>query len=338
MRRATRSLPLVVVALLLFSLAAAAQDRPLPRRPVTTYSIVARDSTTGRLGVAVQSHWFSVGSVVPWARAGVGAVATQSFVDASYGPMGLRLMEAGRTPEQALDGLLEADPSPEVRQVGMVDDRGRVAVHTGERAIRHACHRTGDGFTVQANLMHHAGVCDAMHRAYRSHDGDLAARLTAALRAAQRAGGDIRGKQSAGLLVVAAEASGRPWDDRIFDLRVEDDPEPLEELERLLRVARAYRHMNAGDAAVTAGDVDRAARAYRRAEELLPDRAEPPFWHAVNLVTAGRVEEAMPLFAEAFRKRPALRELVGRLPEAGLLPEEPGLVERIRSAGRDDGS
>lgn len=337
MHHPSRPLLSVVAGLLLVPLAAGAQDGPGARRPVTTYSVVARDSATGQLGVAVQSHWFSVGSVVPWARAGVGAVATQSFVDASYGPMGLRLMGAGRSPEQALAGLLEADPSPEVRQVGMVDDRGRVAVHTGERAIRHACQRTGEGFTVQANLMHRPGVCDAMHRAYRSHGGDLAARLMAALRAAQEAGGDIRGKQSAGLLVVASQASGRPWDDRIFDLRVDDDPEPLEELDRLLRVARAYRHMNAGDEAVTGGDIDRAAQEYRRAEELLPDRAEPPFWHAVNLVTAGRLEEAMPLFARAFRKRPALRELVGRLPEVGLLPDEPGLVGRIRSAGRGGG-
>lgn len=332
----TRPLALVALAVALSStsFAAVAQEPPEPLRPVTTYSIVARDSATGRLGVAVQSHWFSVGSVVPWARAGVGAVATQSFVEASYGPLGLRLLEAGRSPERALAGLLEADPSPGVRQVGMVDARGRVAVHTGERAIRHACQRTGDGFTVQANLMHRPGVCDAMHEAFRSGTGDLADRLLAALHAAEGVGGDIRGKQSAALLVVAAEASGRPWSDRIFDLRVEDDREPLAELERLVRVARAYRHMNAGDEAVTAGDVDRAAREYRAAEELLPDRAEPPFWHAVNLVNAGRVEESLPLFAEAFEKRAALRELVGRLPEAGLLPDRPALLEKIRSAGR----
>lgn len=339
MRRMLRTSMSALAGLLLLAAAAPAQEpaarqgRVVPARPVSTYSVVARDSATGRLGVAVQSHWFSVGSVVPWARAGVGAVATQSFTDPSYGSLGLRLLEIGRSPERALAGLVEADPSPEVRQVGMVDDRGRVAVHTGERAIPHACHRTGDGFTVQANLMHRPGVCDAMHRAYRSHGGDLAARLVAALHAAQEVGGDIRGKQSAALLVVAAEATGRPWADRIYDLRVEDAPDPLAELERLLRVARAYRHMNEGDEAVTEGEIERAVRSYRRAEELLPDRAEPPFWHAVNLVNAGRVEEALPLFAEAFRRHPPLRELVGRLPEAGLLPDEPSLLERIRSAG-----
>ena len=328
---------LVLLASLLAAGGVRAQQAPSPPRPVTTYSIVARDSATGRLGVAVQSHWFSVGSVVPWARAGVGAVATQSFVDPSYGALGLRLLEVGREPERALRGLLEADPSPGVRQVGIVDAKGRVAVHTGDRAIPHACQRTGGGFTVQANLMHRPGVCDAMHRAYRETDGDLAARLTAALRAAQDAGGDIRGKQSAALLVVAAEASGRPWEDRVFDLRVEDHERPLEELRRLLRVARAYRHMNAGDEAVTAGDVERAAAEYEAAERLLPDRAEPYFWHAVNLVNAGRVEEALPLFAEAYRRHPAWRELVPRLPGSGLLPDDPELIERIRSAGREDG-
>lgn len=335
MSRMLRSALAALAVLGLAPAAAAAQERPRPVRPVTTYSIVARDSATGQLGVAVQSHWFSVGSSVPWARAGVGAVATQSFVDASYGPMGLRLMEIGRSPEQALSGLLEADASPDVRQVGMVDDRGRVAVHTGERAIRHACQRTGPAFSVQANLMHRPGVCDAMHRAYRRQEGDLAERLVAALRAAQDAGGDIRGKQSAALVVAAAEASGRPWDDRIFDLRVEDHRRPLRELDRLLRVARAYRHMNAGDEAVTRGDLERAVSEYRAAEELLPDRAEPYFWHAVNLVNAGRVEEAIPLFVKAYERHAAWRALVPRLPEAGLLPDDPGLVERIRSAGKD---
>lgn len=312
----------------------AQQREGTPLRPVTTYSIVARDSATGQLGVAVQSHWFSVGPSVAWARAGVGAVATQSFVDPSYGPLGLELMAAGRSAGRALSGLLEADPHPEVRQVAMVDDRGRTAVHTGGRAIEAACDRAGDGFSVQANLMYRPGVCEAMRSAYRSTSGDLAARLVAALRAAQEAGGDIRGKQSAALLVVSGEASTRPWQDAVFDLRVDDHPEPLSELERLLRVARAYRHMNAGDEAVTEGNVDAAVEAYRRAEDLLPRRAEPLFWHAVTLVNADRVERALPLFAEAYERHPAWRELVPRLPAAGLLPDDEALIERIRSAGR----
>lgn len=314
-----------------------APDRPLPLRPVTTYSIVARDSGTGQVGAAVQSHWFSVGTDVPWVAAGVGAVATQSFTDPSYGRLGLEMLRAGRPAPAALEGLVAADRSPEVRQVGMVDARGRTAVHTGERAIAEACDRTGPGFSVQANLMHHEGVCAAMDSAYRSADGDLAARLFAALEAAQATGGDIRGKQSAALVVEGGDPTAPSWERRVFDLRVDDHPHPLRELGRLLEVARAYRHMNAGDRHVTAGEMDAAVREYRAAEELLPDRAEPYFWHAVNLVNAGRIEDAMPLFAKAFRIRGAWRELVPRLPASGLLPDDPALIRRIRRAGGDGG-
>lgn len=306
----------------------------VPRRPVTTYSIGARDPETGQLGVAVQSHWFSVGTVVPWAESGVGAVATQSFIDPGYGLLGLEMMGIGKSAPETLAGLLAADGHPEVRQVGMVDAEGRTAVHTGASAIAEACDRTGPGFTVQANLMHQATVCDAMFRAYAEMEGDLAERLMTALEAAQAEGGDIRGKQSAALLVVAAHPSGRPWEDRLYDLRVEDHATPLAELRRLLTVARAYRRMNAGDEHVTAGDIDLALEEYGKAEELLPDRSEPVFWHAVTLVSEGRTEEALPLFARAYALRPAWRELVPRLVVVGLLPDDRATLARILGAGR----
>lgn len=336
-RRLLHAVPALCLLLVAVPGALPAQEPPHPLRPVTTYSIVARDSATGQLGVAVQSHWFSVGSSVPWVAAGAGAVATQSFTDPSYGHLGLEMLRAGRSAPAALEGLVAADPSPEVRQVGMVDAEGRTAVHTGERAIAEACHGTGPGFTVQANLMHHAGVCAAMDSAYRASEGDLAARLFAALEAAQAQGGDIRGKQSAALVVESGDPGAPSWERRLFDLRIDDHPRPLEELGRLLEVARAYHHMNAGDEAVTRGDMEVAVEEYRAAEELLPDRAEPYFWHAVNLVSAGRVDDAMPLFAEAFRIREAWRELVPRLPDSGLLPDDPDLIRRIRGAGRPDG-
>ena len=303
-----------------------------PVRPVHTYSIVARDPATGDLGVAVQSHWFSVGSSVPWAESGVGAVATQSFIDPSYGALGLALMRAGHGAPAALAGLVEADLTPQVRQVGMVDASGATAAFTGELAIRYACDLEGTGFTVQANLMHHETVCDAMYDAYRASPGDLADRLMAALDAAEAEGGDIRGRQSAALLVVAGVPSGRSWEDRIFDLRVEDSTDPLGELRRLLGVARAYRHMNAGDGHVTAGDIDAAVEEYRKAEALLPGESEPLFWHAVTLASVGRVEESLPLFAQAYELRPEWRELVPRLPAAGLLPDDEELVRRIVDA------
>jgi uncharacterized Ntn-hydrolase superfamily protein len=301
----------------------------VPRRPVATYSIVARDAETDELGVAVQSHWFSVGPLVPWAEAGVGAVATQSLVEVSYGPLGLELMRAGRSAPEALAGLLAADPHPDVRQVAMIDAQGRVAAHTGEHAILAAGHQTGEGYSVQANLMEHPTVWPAMARAFESAQGDLAERMLAALEAAQAEGGDIRGRQSAAILVVSGESTGRPWQDRIFDLRVEDDPEPLVELRRLLHLARAYREMNAGDEAMTVDDVDAAVSHYNRAAEMVPENAEMVYWAAVSLAGTGRVEEALPRFERAFAADPRWAVLTPRLPFAGLLPEDPELLRRI---------
>ena len=302
-------------------------------RPAHTYSIVALDRSTGELGVAVQSHWFSVGSSVAWAEPGVGAVATQSFIDPSYGPVGLHLLRSGRSATEALHGLLTADSHPEVRQVGMVDASGNAAVHTGSLAIAEACQHEGDAFTVQANLMLRPTVCDAMIAAYTSTEGDLAERLMSALEAAEAEGGDIRGRQSAALLVVHAEPTGRPWADRKFDLRVEDHAEPIVEMRRLLGVARAYHHMNQGDEYVTQGDIDRALEEYTRAEALLPAESEPVFWHAVTLASVGRLEESLPLFAKSYGMRAEWRTLVRRLVDAELLPDDPEMIARIEGAG-----
>jgi len=309
-----------------------------PSRPVSTYSIVARDAATGELGVAVQSHWFSVGSVVPWAQSGVGAVATQSFVEPSYGPLGLAAMGDGIPAATALAKLVERDPHPEVRQVAFVDSSGRVAAHTGNRCIPGAGHRTGDGYSVQANLMLTGDVPEAMAAAFESSEGPLAERMLAALEAAQRAGGDIRGRQSAALLVVRGAASDAPWTDRLIDLRVEDHSRPLVELERLLRLHRAYDMMNAGDEAMAAGEMKRALAEYAAAEELFPDNDEFVFWHAVTLVTNDMSGEALPLFARAFRMNPSWMILIPRLVDKGHLPASPGLAERILAVGPRTGS
>ena len=303
-----------------------------PLRPVHTYSIVARDAATGELGVAVQSHWFSVGGLVPWAEAGVGAVATQSLVDPSYGPLGLALMRAGKSAPEALAALLAADAQREVRQVGMVDARGEVATHTGRLDIPMAGGQAGRGYVVQANLMGKATVWPAMARAFEAAAGDLAARLLAALDAAEAEGGDIRGRQSAALLVVKGRSSGRPWADKVFDLRVEDHPDPLAELRRLVQLQRAYNHMSAGDDCVGLQDWACAEREYGAAQGLQPDNAEMAFWHGVALATRGRTEAALPLFRKAFRADPRWRELVRRLPEVDQLPRDPKLLETILSA------
>lgn len=302
-------------------------------RPVHTYSIVARDPATGELGVAVQSHWFSVGSGVTWAEAGVGAVATQAFAEISYGKLGLDLMRAGRSAAEALRGLLAADHGRELRQVAMVDAHGGVAVHTGARTTAAAGHVVGNQFSVQANMMLNPSVWLAMAAAFESAGGELAGRMLAALEAAEGAGGDIRGRQSAAMLVVAARPSGRPWNDRIFDLRVDDHSDPLGELRRLVTLRRAYRCLGAGDAARVRDDTEAALREYHAATELAPESLEIAFWKAVGLVNMGRVDDALPVFAGIFARDRNWIEFVRRLPASGLLPDAPRLLARIAAQG-----
>lgn len=302
-------------------------------RPVHTYSIVARDKATGQLGVAVQSHWFSVGSSVPWAEAGVGAVATQSFGDPAYGALGLELMRRGKSAPDALRGLLAADERSAVRQVAMIDATGRVAAFTGDKCIAAAGHIVDEAgqFSVQANLMENDKVWPAMAKAYRQAKGDLADRLLAALEAAQRAGGDLRGQQAAAIVVVTDESSGRPWSDRIFDLRVEDHADPIGELKRLVLIQRAYNHMSAGDAALEKQDFEAAKREYTAASEFAPHIVEIPFWQAVALASSGQVEQALPIFKTVFAKERCWVPLVPRLAQAGLLPEDAKLLEQIEA-------
>ena len=310
------------------------------RRPVNTYSIVARDAETGQLGVAVQSHWFSVGPLVPFAEAGVGAVATQSFIEVSYGPLGLELMAMGRTAPEALRALVSTDADEAVRQVAMVDVNGNVAAHTGSNAIYAAGHRTGEAYSVQANLMENPTVWDAMAVAYENADGDLAERMLQALEAAEAEGGDIRGRQSAAILIVRAESTGKPWEDRIFDLRVEDHPDPVGELRRLVQLQRAYLKLNEGDGWVVENDIEKAISAYRQAMDLVPDEAtngEAPFWVGITLADAGREGDAIPYLRRAYAQNTRWAELVGRLPASGLLPDDDALVDRLVSAMKGSG-
>ena len=317
----------LVFLLLINCMVVAAQQRP-----VHTFSIVARDPDTGELGVAVQSHWFSVGPIVPWAEAGVGAVATQSFVDPSYGKNGLEMMRAGKSAPDVLKELLGKDEAREVRQVAMIDAQGRVEAWTGRNDIQAAGHIVGKNFSVQANLMLNDKVWPAMARAFENTKGDLAERMLAALDAAQAVGGDIRGRQSAALVVVTGKPTGQAWKDRTFDLRVDDSPQPLVELRRLVKLQRAYNHMNAGDLAVEKKDNEGALREYSAAEKLVPDSAEMIYWHAVALANMKRVDEALPLFAKAFAMEPSWRELTPRLPKSGLLPDDAALIAKIVAA------
>jgi uncharacterized Ntn-hydrolase superfamily protein len=294
-----------------------------------TFSIVARDASTGQLGVAVQSHWFSVGGTVAWAAAGVGAVATQAFAEVTYGPRGLEALRAGTEPAEALKAMLAADPSRELRQVGLVDSQGRAAAHTGSRCMVHAGHIVGTGFTVQANMMRGAGVWPAMAEVYTRTEGDLAERLLRALEAGEAAGGDVRGRQSAALLVVGGPTPAHAGLDRIFDLRVEDHPEPIAELRRLAGIQRAYISMNEGDAQLAAGLTGEALASYARARALAPAIGEIAFWTAVTLADTGRIDEALPIFSEVFAAEPQWKEVLRRLPATGMSHLTPGALERI---------
>lgn len=284
-----------------------------------TYSIVAYDSTTGEIGVAVQSHWFSVGTVVCWGEAGVGVVATQSFVNVSFGPKGLELLKKGYSPKEAVDQLLKEDEGREYRQLAILDARGNVAAFTGKNCIQPAGHIEGKNYSVQANLMSNDKIWSAMSNAFENSKGPLAERMVAALEAAENAGGDIRGKQSAALLVFSGKPTGKIWIDKLIDLRVDDHPEPIKEIKRLLKVHRAYEHMNNGDLAVEKNDMETAMKEYSAAMEMFPENLEMKYWTAVTLANNGKVEDALKLFKEVFDKDKNWKDLTPRLIPNGLL-------------------
>ena len=320
---------LIIIAVLLVSGSVLATEQPItPLHPVNTYSIVAYDTVTGQFGAAVQSHWFKVADVI-WLEPGVGAVATQSLVEFSYGPLGLEMMKNGKSAKQALDGLLVSDPQNAVRQVAMIDKNLVIATHTGDKCIAEAGHKIGKNYSVQANLMESNTVWDAMAKAFESTEGDLADKMMAALEAAQAEGGDIRGTQSAAMVVVSGQPTGRPWTDRLVDIRVDDSPEPLKELRRLLDITRAYDHMNKGDEYIAVNDFENANKEYAMAASMAPGNPEILFWHAATLVTAGQVEESLPMFKQVFGVDEHWRVLVPRLIKADLLPDDQAIIDKI---------
>lgn len=285
-----------------------------------TYSIVARDTVTGEMALGVQSHWFSVGTVVSWGESGVGVVATQSFTNKSFGIRGLAYLKKGFTAQQALDSLLATDDGREVRQVGIVDAKGNVASHTGNKCIDHAGHIKGSNYSVQSNMMLTANVPAAMSKAFEASAGKpLAERVLAAMQAAEKAGGDIRGKQSASIIVVGAKPTNEPWNDKLIDIRVDDGEAPLKDLERLLKLYRAYEHMNNGDLAVEKNDMQLAMKEYMAAEKMFPANLEMKYWHAITLANNKNVKDAAAMLKTIYLKDKNWRELTKRLPKVGLL-------------------
>lgn len=285
-----------------------------------TYSIVAMDEKTGEMAVGVQSHWFSVGTIVSWGKSGVGVVATQSFVNPAYGPEGIKLMESGVSAEEALTKLVSEDESRDYRQAAMLDINGSVIAYTGEKCIVDAGQYIGKNFSVQANMMLNDKVVPAMKKAFEENSElSLAERIIKVFEAAEESGGDIRGKQSAALLVVGPEKTDNEWQDKKIDLRVDDSENPVKEIKRLLKVHRAYEHMNKGDLAIEHGDMEKALFEYGSAEALFPDNLEMKFWKAVALLNNSRLNEAKEIFKYVIERNDNWEKLLLRLPRSNLI-------------------
>ena len=295
-----------------------------------TFSIVARDPVTGQMAAAVQSHWFSVGSLVIWGKSGVGVVATQSFIRKAYGPLGLEMMEKGQSPQNALNELLSKDPGREVRQVAFLNAKGQSAVYTGKKCIDYASDIHGVNYSVQSNMMLTDKVCKAMQQAFLSNANlPLAERAVACLKAAQSVGGDIRGKQSAALIVVSGSPVKEPWDDKLVDLRVDDSPNPIPELARLLSLQRAYEHMNNGDLQVEKGNMPKAMAEYTAAEKMFPANLEMQYWHAITLANNKGIKQAAAMLKKIYAIDPHWRELTRRLPKVDQLKVTPAELKLL---------
>ena len=285
-----------------------------------TYSIIAIDEKTGEMAVGVQSHWFSVGTIVSWVKSGVGVVATQSFVNPAYGPEGIKLMESGVSAENALNQLVSEDDSREYRQVAMLDVNGSIKAFTGEKCIISAGQYIGKNFSVQANMMLNDKVVPSMKKAFEENFKlPLAERIIKVFEAAEKSGGDIRGKQSAVILVVGSKKVKNEWEDKKIDLRVDDSENPIKEIKRLLKVSRAYEHMNKGDVAIEKGDMQKALSEYASAEKLFPQNLEMKFWKAVALLNNSRVSQAREIFKYVINKNKNWEKLLLRLPASNLV-------------------
>lgn len=305
-------------------------QQPFKDKFAHTFSIVARDKKTGEMAVGVQSHWFSVGTIVAWGKSGVGVVATQSFVNPAFGPEGLKLLQEGNNASQSVDILINGDDGRDFRQLAILDKNGNVDTYTGKKCLESANHIIGENYSVQANMMLNDEVVPAMSKAFEENSNlPLAERVLKVLNAAQAAGGDIRGKQSAVLIVVNAQETKNPWEDKKIDIRVDDHENPLIELERLLKVHHAYDHMNAGDLAIELDDMATALQEYNAAEQMFPDNLEMKYWKAVALANNARLEEALPIFKFIFDADENWRELTRRLPKAGLINVTEGELRQI---------
>lgn len=306
----------------------------------TTYSIVARDPDTGQLGGAVQTHQMGVGRLIPIALPGVGVIASQSLVNQTYNPIALEMLQQGIAPEQIIAALTASDPNAARRQVAVLNSAGQVAAFTGAGCIREFGHHVSDGYSVQANMMTETTVIDAMRDAYETTTGDLAARMLAALQAAQAEDGDIRGKQSAALKIVSGKYTGRLWESS-YDLRVDEHTTPVAELARLVNIRRAQLTDQRGHRLLQTGDTQAALDTWQQARDMSPAQVETAFWQAITLADHNPTEDAIRIAAAIFNEALATHprrehwlDLIGRLKENGML-ERDGAAEALLAAIHD---
>lgn len=297
---------------------------------VTTFSIVAFDPSNKDLGVAVHSRYFSVGSIVPWAAAEVGAIATQSFVNASYGPRGLQLLKEGLAVREVIGKLTSQDEARDYRQLGLVDSKGNAAVFTGKKCLEWAGSKVGKNHAALGNILAGKEVVENMSVKFESAKGDLARKLVAALEAGEAAGGDIRGRQSASLLVVRKEGGRGGYGDRYIDLRVEDHAKPTEELRRLLGLSRVYYLIDEAEDKFTAGDLESALSNLQKAISLNRNIDDAHIDLALIFMKLGRKEEAIEAFKEALRLNPKLKRVIKQLPSVGLMKRDKELFAKLK--------
>lgn len=296
---------------------------------ISTFSIVALDPSTKDLGVAVQSRYFSVGSTVPWAEADIGAIATQSFVNVSYGPRGLQLLREGLNVEEVIGRLTQNDEGKEFRQLGIVDAKGNASAFTGSRCLDWAGSKVGKNYAVQGNILASEDVVNRMVYRFESTQGDLAERLVAALDGGQEAGGDARGRQSAAMLVVRRNRGRAGYGDRYIDLRVEDHTDPIVELKRLLVMHHVYGLIDEGEDKMTTGDLEGALKAVKSALSLNPGNDDAHIDYAIICLKLDRKQEALKEFKEALRLNPRMKTLIKQLPGAGLMDPSPEMFREL---------
>jgi uncharacterized Ntn-hydrolase superfamily protein len=295
----------------------------------STFSIVAFDPITKDLGVAVQSRYFSVGSVVPWAESGVGAIATQSFVNVSYGPRGLELLKEGLNVEDVIGRLTRDDEGKEFRQLGIIDSKGNASAFTGWRCLEWAGSIVGKNYTAQGNILAGEDVVKGMSQKFESTKGELADKLVAALEGGQEGGGDARGRQSAALLVVRKNVGRAGYGDRYIDLRVEDHPEPIAELKRLLVMHRVYRLIDDGEEKMATGDPEGGLSMIKEAVSLGPSIDDAHIDLGVIYLKLGKRDEALKAFGQALKLNPRMKTMIKQLPGAGLMEKDPEIFKEL---------